>query len=315
VEIHQLRAFVAIADTGSFCRAAQKCHVAQPSLSKSIQKLEIELGATLFHRSKRRTALTQDGNLLLARACRIVNDVDAAKRDFAATNNPRPCTVSVGALPTISPYLLPRVIIQFNQRFAKLKVTVTEKVTADLLEMIDSYELDLALASLPIPERNYDRETLFREELLLAVPFKHPLAVQQKVGIRDLEREQFILLKDVHCLADQVLSFCQKNNAHLKIVLEASQIETIQLFVMAGLGISLVPQMARLDGQTALVYRSLEEPKPTRSIAAIWRKGREHTRATLEFLTQLRQTAKVSRLHQTESILEPHGAPPSPGAK
>ena len=190
---------------------------------------------------------------------------------------------------------LPRVITQFTEACPSLEVVIHEDMTANLLKLVDACELDLALLSLPIPEEGCEQEVLFKEELLLSVPSKHPFAVKEKVCLADLENERFILMKDGHCLGDQILSFCTKNDLRLQIMLRSSQIETIQALVMAGLGMSLVPQMARISGRTPLVYRSLEKPTPTRTIVVIWRKGREHTRATAEFLKHLQQSAKASR--------------------
>lgn len=293
MEFHQLRDFVAVASTGNFSQAASKCRVAQPSLSKAVQRLEAEFGEKLFLRSKRRTLLTPAGEILYRHALRIINEVEQTRREMAETNGLRRGSVKIGVLPTISPYLLPRVLAQFAQNFPTLEVVVVEDRTADLLKLLDGGDLDLALASLPIPKNAFEKEILFQEELLLAVPSKHPLAIQEKVEIKDLETQRFILMKEGHCLADQVLTFCHKNNLNLQIVLETSQIETVQALVMAGLGISLVPQMARFGGKIPLVYRSLENPKPTRSVTVVWRRGREHSRAATEFLNSLRQATKA----------------------
>src|SRR6266540_1809079 len=295
MEIHQLRDFVAVASTGSFSQAAKKCRVAQPSLSKAIQRLEAEVGEKLFIRLKRRAILTPAGEALLRRATRVLNEIEQAKRELTETNVLQRGTVNIGVLPTIAPYFLPRVITQFTEACPSLEVVIHEDMTANLLKMIDACDLDLALLSLPIPEEGCEQEVLFKEELLLAVPSKHPFAVKEKVCLADLENERFILMKDGHCLGDQILSFCTKNDLRLQIMLRSSQIETIQALVMAGLGMSLVPQMARISGRTPLVYRSLEKPTPTRTIVVIWRKGREHTRATAEFLKHLQQSAKASR--------------------
>lgn len=293
MEIHQLRGFIAIAETGSFSQAAQKCHVAQSSLSKSIQKLEAEADTKLFVRLKRRTVVTPAGSLLLARARRALNEIEAAKRELVDARSLRRGSVTVGALPTISPYFLPRVITQFTQKCPDLQMNVVEETTENLLRLVDKCEVDLALTSLPIPNNGFDHELLFREELLLAVPSTHRLAVQDKVALSDLESERFILMKDEHCLADQVIFFCKENDVRPAIVHKASQIETVQSLVMAGVGVSLVPQMARINGRISLVYRSLEKPTPTRSIMLVWRKAREHTRAAEEFFNQLRQAAKA----------------------
>lgn len=293
MEFHQIRDFLAVASTGSFSGAAKKCRVAQPSLSKAIQRLEDELGEKLFIRLKRQAVLTPAGEILQRRATRILTEVEQTKRELEDTHGLRRGKVNVGVLPTISPYFMPRVLAQFTQKFPTLEIVIVEETTADLLKLIESWELDLALVSLPISENGLAKETLFREELLLTVPSKHPLAIKTKVEVKDLESERFILMKEGHCLADQVLTFCEDNELHLQIVLKTSQIETVQSLVMAGLGISLVPQMARISGRIPLVYRSVENPKPTRTVTAIWRKDREHTRAASEFLNHLRRTAQA----------------------
>ncbi|MCI0536727.1 MAG: LysR family transcriptional regulator substrate-binding protein [Verrucomicrobiales bacterium] len=215
------------------------------------------------------------------------------KRELADKHRLRRGIIKVGVLPTIYPYFLPRLLSQFSQRFPTLEITVTEETTTDLLRLIVSCEIDMALVSLPISNTAFESAVLFKEELLLALPSQHHLSIEQKVTIGDLEHERFILMKEGHCLADQVLTFCQENGLHPHVVLRTSQIETVQSLVMAGLGISLVPQMARISGRIPLVYRSLENPKPTRSITVIWRKGREHTPAVTEFLNDIRQTAKA----------------------
>jgi LysR family hydrogen peroxide-inducible transcriptional activator len=293
MEFHQLRDFLAVAATGSFSKAAKKCHVAQPSLSKAIQRLEDEFGEKLFVRLKRQAVLTPAGEIVQRRATRILNEVEQAKRDLEDARGLRRGKVNIGILPTISPYFLPRVLAQFTQKFPALQVVVTEETTVDLLKLVETWELDLALVSLPIPDTNLETETLFQEELLLAVPSKHSLAVKPSVSVKDLDGEKFILMKEGHCLADQVLTFCHEKDLRLQIVLKTSQIETVHSLVMAGMGISLVPQMARISGRIPLVYRSLENPKPTRSVTAVWRNGHDHTRAAAEFLNQLRQSAKA----------------------
>ena len=293
MELHQLRDFVAVASTGGFSLAAKKCRVAQSSLSKAILRLEVEIGEKLFVRAKRRCVLTPAGEVLYRRANRDMNEIEQPKRDLSDANGLRYGTVKIGVLPTISPYFIPRVLAQFAQKFPSLCVDMLEDRTSDLLSRIDVGELDFAIVSLPLSRNGLEKETLFKEELLLTVPSNHPLAVKDKVEMKDLETDRFILMREGHCLADQVLSFCHKSNLHLKIDLEASQIETLQSLVMAGLGITLVPQIARINGKVPLVYRSLENPKPTRTVTVVWRSGRQQTRAAAEFLAQLRQTTKA----------------------
>jgi LysR family transcriptional regulator, hydrogen peroxide-inducible genes activator len=295
MDINQLRDFVTVASCGSFSQAALKSRVSQPSLSKAVQRLEAEVGEKLFIRLKRRSVLTSAGEITLKRAVRILNEVEEMRREVGDTHGLRRGSVNAGILPTIAPYLLPRVISRFTEACPGLEIVVHEDMTANLLRMVDTCEIDLAIMSLPIANGGFEREVLFTEELLLAVPAKHPLAVKERITIADLEQERFILMKEGHCLGDQILSFCTQNDLHLQIVLRSSQIETVQSLVMAGLGMSLVPQMARIGGKTPLVYRSLENPKPMRTNVVVWRKGREHSRATAEFLKHLRETVQAQR--------------------
>jgi LysR family hydrogen peroxide-inducible transcriptional activator len=282
MEFHQLRDFVAVASTGNFSEAAKRI-IAQPSLSKAVQRLEAEIGEKLFVRSKRCTRLTSVGEVLYRRALRILNEAEQAHHEMAEANVLKRGVIKIGVLPTISPYFLPLVLTQFAKTFPTLRVVVVEDKTTDLLKLIENGDLDFAILSLPVSKNAYEKEILFQEELLLVVPPKHPLAIRKKVNVRDLESERFILMKEGHCLADQVLTFCHKNDLKLQIVLETSQIETLEAFVIAGLGISVVPQMARSSGKTPLVYRSPENPTPTRSVTVVWCKGVERTRAASNF--------------------------------
>src|SRR4051794_36638102 len=147
MEVHQLRYFVAVARTGNFSRAAEQCHVAQPSLSQQIQKLEEELGERLFDRRGRQTKLTGHGEALLPRALRILDELENARRDIAEAQELLRGTLIVGVLPTIAPYLLPAVMEEFTARFPGLAVVIQEDTTARLLELVNAYEIDFAIAS------------------------------------------------------------------------------------------------------------------------------------------------------------------------
>ncbi len=293
MELHQLRDFVAVANFGNFHEAAKRCHVTQPALSRAIQRLEVEIGEQLFIRLKRRVIMTPGGNTLHQRAKRIIEEMEEIKRELSETNGLRRGTVSVGVLPTIAPYFLPRAVSQFSEACPSVEITIHEDITADLLQLVEACELDLALVSLPLDDKLFESRFLFTEELLLAVPSKHPLAVKERVRLSDLEKERFILMKDGHCLGNQVLDLCNQNKLRLQLVLRSSQVETIHSLIIAGLGISLVPQMAKISGRIPIVYRSLEKPKPSRTIVVIWRKERPLSRAAAEFLKHVEQAARA----------------------
>jgi LysR family hydrogen peroxide-inducible transcriptional activator len=293
MEMHQLRYFLAVAKTGSFSRAAESCHVSQPSLSQQILNLEDELGERLFERLRRRTVLTAAGALLRTRAERIVAEVDEARREVRDAGVAVRGKVDLGVLPTIAPYLLPQIIMGFGAKHPGVEIIVHEDMTARLVQAIEANELDLALVSLPLLGRALDIEELFAEELLLALPAGHRLARKKTINLSDLETEKFIVMKEGHCLGAQAVEFCREKGFNPQVTCRSGQVETIQALVEAGLGVSLVPAMARrpeCPGQ--LIYRSLDGRKPTRSIALLTRKRRELSRAAKELKRFIREAAQ-----------------------
>jgi LysR family hydrogen peroxide-inducible transcriptional activator len=290
MELHQLRYLLAVARTGNFSRAAEQCRVSQPSLSQQIAKLEAELGERLFSRLKRRAVLTAAGEALLPRATRILAEVDAAHRDVADAAEEVRGKVSVGVLPTIAPYLLPRVLALTARECPAMEVRLHEATTAQLLASAATCEIDLAIMSLPIDDDRFIREPLFDEELLLAVPPKHPLTKKKRIHVSDLESERFILLEEGHCLGEQSLSFCHRHDLHPRVAFRSAQLETIQVLVAGGLGISLIPKLAiPAQRRGRPVYLPMAEPRPKRTIGVLWRKEHHHSRAAREFLRLLRK--------------------------
>jgi LysR family hydrogen peroxide-inducible transcriptional activator len=290
MEIHQLRYVVSVARTGNFSRAAEQCHVSQPSLSQHVQKLEEELGERLFDRLKREVKLTAVGENFVQRAARILEEAETASREARDVQGLVHGTVAVGVLPTIAPYLLPRVIAAFAKKHPGLEVIVQEETTAQLLKLARSCEIDFAIVSLPIHDNYFVKETLFSEELLLALPPGHLLAKRRSVGAVDLESERFILMKEGHCLGDQVLRFCNRRDFQPQVSLRSTQIETIKALVQSGLGISLIPAMAVKSAKgTSPIYRSLSNPRPRREICVIWPRNRPPSVPGHAFLRVLRE--------------------------
>ena len=288
MEMHQLRYIVAVARAGNFSRAAEQCHVSQPSLSQQIQKLEEELGERLFDRMKREAKLTAHGEAFLPRALRILEEVDLARREASEARSLLRGRLIVGVLPTIAPYLLPAVLGDFAKRFPGVEIVVQEETTAQLLKLLNACEIDFAVASRPIQDRRMEVKDLFTEELRLALPPRHSLTRKRTVRLADLEKEPFIVMKEGHCLGDQVLNFCERRDLKPTISFRTAQLETIQALVHSGVGISLVPAMAARKKRAGLPeYRSLVSPKPERKIVAIWPKQRPLSRAANELLKQI----------------------------
>lgn len=288
MEMHQLRYAVAVARTGNFSRAAQHCNVAQPSLSQQIQKLEEELGERLFDRMKREAKLTPHGEAFLPRAVRILEEVDAARREATDARHLVRGTLTIGVLPTIAPYLLPEVMIPFTKQFPGVEIVLQEDTTAHLLRLLHGYEIDLAIASQPIHDSRLTVRRLFAEDLLLALPQGHPLTGRRAAAAADLKGERLIVMKEGHCLGEQVLGFCDGRKGGPAISFRSSQIATIQALVSSGLGISLIPAMAtrhRHDDSPA--YLPFHAPRPQRTIVALWPNQRPPGRAAAEFLKLL----------------------------
>ena len=288
MEMHQLRYAVAVARTGNFSRAAEQCHVSQPSLSQQILKLEEELGERLFDRTKREARPTPHGEAFLRRALRILEEVDAAHREAEEAKQLLSGTVTIGAIPTIAPYLLPGAIESFLGLFPGIEVVIHEETTAGLLKLLHRHEIDFCVMSPPFPMDRIESLTLMEEELRLALPPLHPLGRKKSISAGDLSGERLIVLQEGHCLGDQVLGFCTRGDLKPRISFRSAQLETIRSMVSAGMGLSLVPEMAahRTSPKEPL-YRSLSGKKPTRTIVAAWPSQRQPGRAASEFLKLL----------------------------
>jgi LysR family hydrogen peroxide-inducible transcriptional activator len=285
MEMNQLRYVVAAARAGNFSRAAEQCRVSQPSLSQQIQKLEDELGERLFDRMKRQTKLTAHGEAFVRRAVRILEEAELAIREASDARSLLSGTLTIGVLPTIAPYLLPETIRAFTRKYSGVEIVVQEDTTAQLLKHLATCEIEVAFASDPIPEERFAIQELFAEELLLALPPGHPLTRKRTVPAAALEGERLIVMREGHCLGDQVLGFCDQRDLRPTIRFRSAQLETIHALVAAGVGLSLIPAMAaRVKRPNPLEYRSIQAPRPERKILAVWPKQRPLGRAARVFL-------------------------------
>ena len=269
MEIHQLEYFVAVAETGGFSRAAERCNVAQPSLSQQIMKLEGEIGHPLFDRLGRKVALTDVGRQLLPRANAILGELQNIKVEIQTEIQEGFGTLTVGFIPTVAPFVLPRVIRRFSQDFPHATLEVHEGLTNELIQKIIDAELDVGITSLPIGNKLIHTEELLSEPLLVASTQKYDVISRASIQVKELNSFPFIALSEVHCLGEQVQSFCYQQDLDLNIVCHTSQLTTVQNCVALGLGISLVPQaLAISDRSDQIVYRSVSDAPPQRKIAA-----------------------------------------------
>ena len=291
-----MRYFVAVTELGSFSKAAAQCHVSQPALSEQIQKLEARVGKLLLNRNHRQIVPTEAGRILLVRAMEILAQVEKAKSEIRNCDNIHVGRVSFGILPTIAPYFLPHVLDSFVERHPKTQLWIHENRTGQSLELIEAGKLDLGIVSLPIREDGFETETLFSEEMLLALHPRHPLSRKNTIIADDLRSEKFILMQEDHCLGDQVIGFCNKHDFRPRIVVRCGQIATVQSLVAADMGISLIPQMAIAENPMSITYRQLENPRPKRAIAIVTRSKRQLKAPAQEFLKHLRQVGKTFKL-------------------
>jgi LysR family hydrogen peroxide-inducible transcriptional activator len=292
MELHQLRYFLAVARFASFTRAAEHEHVAQPSLSQQVRKLEDELGVRLFDRLGRRIRLTDFGAHFRERARRALEEVEGARQEVAHLMGLRRGTVWVGVIPTIAPYLLPQTLAAFAKAYPSIAVSLKEDLTLPLLSQLTAGDLDLALMSLPVKGQDLIAEELFIENMALAVPKRHQLWRRHRpVRIAEVAEEPFLLLKDGHCFRDDVLRICQRSRMNPHVVFEAGQFDTLMAMVEAGAGVTLIPEMAirhfRRSNVGLLPFRS---PQPSRSIGVVRSRGKLLTPAARAFMDLLRLT-------------------------
>lgn len=269
MEIHQLTYFVAVAETGSFSRAAERCNIAQPSLSQQIQKLEQELGETLFDRLPRKVVLTDAGRTLLPRAVSILSDLQDIKHTLNQNADAGHGLLNVGFIPTIAPFVLPRVIQRFSQEFPNARLTVQEDLTETIVRNLLDGKLDVGITSMPIHHRLIRTEELLTEPLLVASAKENDFITRASIHVKELDDFPFIALSEMHCLGEQVQSFCHRQNLELKIVCDTSQLTTVKNCVEIGLGVSLAPRALALSDKSQQVnYRPLNGAVPQRKIAA-----------------------------------------------
>jgi LysR family hydrogen peroxide-inducible transcriptional activator len=289
MEFEQLRQFLKVAERKNFTRAAEDLLISQSALSRSIARLEEELGQPLFERQTRSVELTDAGRSLSSRAERILALVDDAKAEIA--DDGETGTIRVGAIPTVAPYALPRVLRGFGIEHPGASLLVTEDVTERLLERCRQGQVDVALLALPISTPHLRVERLFDEELLLVLPPGHALTEKKRIGIEDLQAYPFVLLDEAHCLTDSVVSFCRRKSFQPLAVERTSQLATVQELVSLGHGISLIPAMARaVDDSDRRIYRSIAGPKPMRTIALVWNPYRFQSKLLERFKRHVRET-------------------------
>lgn len=300
--MRQLRYFEALAQHGHFGRAAEVCAISQPALSMQVKELEEILGAPLVERGNRQIRLTPLGQELALRARDILRSVDALNELARASRSPLAGPLRIGVIPTVAPYLLPAVITRVAARLPELNLLPREAVTQRLVADLMEGRLDTAIVALPLSEPSLTEHALFEEEFVLVRPAAD--AGQPVPDPQMLREMRLLLLEEGHCFREQALSFCRMPSRPPRDLIEGSSLTTLVQMVGAGIGVTLIPQMAvPVETRLAPVCTvRLAEPRPSRTIGMVWRK-------TTPLSAQFEHVAGIVR---EAGLAGPGAADPSP---
>jgi len=291
MEVHQLRYFCAVAETGNFTRAAEREQVAQPSLSQQIMKLEEELAVRLFDRLGRSVRLTDMGQMFLPRARAILTELRAAKEEVAQRQSSVAGPISVGVIPTIAPYFMPTRIAMFSRKYPEASLTVVEDVTVRLMDRLRAGLLDISVMALPARGHDLECYPLRTERLYAILPKGHRLGKKRSLMMKELREEPFLLLRDDHCFRDTSIEICKRARMMPQVIFESGQFSSILGMVGAGLGVSIVPEMA-LEQRPDCTFVLIADEKASRTIGAATLKGHFLSRVQKAFLQHLLANAQ-----------------------
>ena len=274
--LRELRYLVALAEQRHFGRAAQACHVSQPTLSTQLKKLEDFLGVMLFERTNKALHITPIGEQVVARARRVLAEADAIVELTRQKTEPLSGPLNLGVIPTLSPYLLPWLLPVLGEAYPQLRLIVHEDLTDHLLARLKDHRIDAALLCLPIKAEEFEALPIFDEPFLLASPSGHPLSEAVAVRPSDLRKEPLLLLTEGHCLRDQTLAVCGLSaplDDEEGTDFRATSLETIRQMVASGMGCTLLPAMAldtREERPFAVRRLAVEA---SRRVGLIWRRS------------------------------------------
>ncbi|MFZ1099229.1 MAG: LysR substrate-binding domain-containing protein [Steroidobacteraceae bacterium] len=289
LKLKDLRYLVAVADQRHFGRAAARCFVSQPTLSTQLKKLEHSLGVQLIERTPNNVSLTEAGEEIVARARRILEASDEVVALARSQRDPLSGRLRVALLPTIGPYLLPRVTRAIRRALPRLELMLYEYQTAPMLEKLHAGELDLGILALPVELGGLEVRELYSEPFAVALPEGHALARRPSVRVGDLKGERLLLLEDGHCLRDQALEVCARAGVSDSQDFRATSLETLRQMVATGAGVTLLPELAARGGSGSargVAIRPFVRPAPVRQVGAVWRRSTAR-RQSIEALCDL----------------------------
>jgi LysR family hydrogen peroxide-inducible transcriptional activator len=276
MNLKDLKYLTALADTGHFGKAAERCFVSQPTLSAQLKKLEEFLGVKLVERQPKNVQLTEVGKQIVVRARRMLDESDEIIALARSNTDPLAGKLKLGLIPTIGPYLLPRVMQKIRKAIPDLGLMLYEYQTEELLKRLRDGEIDLGIMALPVVQDGLETRTLYEEAFTVALPNHHPLAAKSTIKVQDLKGQTLLLLEDGHCLRDQALEVCSRVDVREAEDFRATSLETLRQMVVAGLGVTLLPELAvesPFGSQRGLTIRQFTKPAPSRTVGAVWRKS------------------------------------------
>ncbi|HSQ08268.1 MAG TPA: LysR substrate-binding domain-containing protein [Chromatiaceae bacterium] len=289
MNLRDLKYIVAVAECRHFGRAATRCFVSQPTLSGQIKKLEDHLGVTIFERTNRSVELTPIGTTIVERARLAIEQAEAIEQLARDHQDPLAGPLRIGAIPTLSPYLMPLILVPLRRLFPQMRLVLSEEITDSLMGRLHRHEIDAALLATPVEDPDLTSIPLFDEPFWLAHPRKHPLYDKDEISAKDLEAIDLLLLAEGHCLTHQVMEVChmaERAQTGELADLRAASLETLLQLVGAGFGCTLVPALAIRGGwmtDSGIIARRLDLPDAGRRISLVFRRSFPRRRALEAF--------------------------------
>jgi len=307
MNLRDLKYIIAVAETCHFGKAAERCFVSQPTLSGQIKKLEDELGVAIFERTQRSVQVTPVGETILEHARQIMEHAEIIEQLAQAQQDPLAGPLRVGAIPTLSPYLMPLILLPLKLQHPQMKLVLSEELTDTLLARLRNHEIDAALLATPV-EEDLEALPLFDEPFWLAYPRQHPFYAKDKITRRDLDSVNLLLLAEGHCLAQQAMDVChlKEREQHGEMAdLRAASLETLIQLVGAGFGCTLIPALAMRGSWTTdsgVVAQPLELPDAYRRVSLVFRHSYPRQQALKAFASIIQDN-----LPNTVTCLGPGG--------
>ncbi len=279
MNIRDLNYILAVAETGNFSKAADICYVSQPTLSGQIKKLEQELGVIIFERTNRKVEITAVGNEILSHARQIISEAETIRNLASNYQDPLAGPLKIGAIPTVSPYVMPLVLEPIKEAYPQMRLVLSEERTEQLISRLKHHEIDAALLATETLDPEFECIELFKEPFWVAYPTTHRFYEMETVTTDELLKESLLLLAKGHCLADQARSICHMagNGPQNEMAdLRASSLETLIQLVGAGYGVTLLPALAMRGSWTSgsgVIAQPLEDKNAFRHISLVYRKS------------------------------------------